>query len=86
MPLIGRMMMIGDLGEAAERLTGVLDRIGGERLDPEVAAVSVVLGRALSFLGRYREATGFIDRALEISQALRLPAVLGDCCSAARAR
>jgi class 3 adenylate cyclase/tetratricopeptide (TPR) repeat protein len=78
MPLIGRMMMIGDLGEAAERLTGVLDRIGGERLDPEVAAVSVVLGRALSFLGRYREATGFIDRALEISQALRLPAVLGD--------
>ena len=77
-PWIGRMMLRGDLNAAAERMTAVLDRIGSDRLDPDVAAVSVVLGRALSFSGRYQEATGYIDRALEISQALKLPAVLGD--------
>ncbi len=77
-PLIGRMMMTGDLAAAAERMRSVLERIGGDRLDPEVAAVSVVLGRALSFLGRYEEATSAIDRALGIAQALKLSAVLCD--------
>jgi class 3 adenylate cyclase/tetratricopeptide (TPR) repeat protein len=77
-PLIGRMLLRGDLGAAARRMTDVLAGIEAEGLDPDVAAVSGVLGRALNFSGRYREATGYIDRALEIAQALKLPDVLGD--------
>ena len=64
--------------EAVERLGAALATLAGDQLDPDVAKLNVDLGNALVRVGDYEQAGPPVQTALQIAEALDLPAVLCD--------
>ena len=64
--------------EAIERLGAALATLAGDQFDPDVAKLNVDLGNALVRVGDYERAGPPVQTALQIAEALDLPAVLCD--------
>jgi len=75
---IGRALyLLGRGQEAAKRTAAALDELGSGPLDPDVAALNATLGQALVSSVNPDAAAAPLEAALQIAQALELPAVLG---------
>ena len=78
-PIGVSLIRVGRVQEAAERIGEAIEALTpGSTLDPDVARLNAILGRALVFAGDHAAAAGPLETALVISQALELPDVLGE--------
>jgi len=64
---------LGQTEGAIGPMRAALEVLGGDDLDPDVAAINCEIGRALLFTGHRDEAGAAIDRALSTAEALELP-------------
>ena len=67
---------------AAERIAAALETLGADRLDADVAALNGQLGRVLAFAGEYERAGPALEAALDVAEALELPAVMSEALNA----
>ena len=70
------MWFSGDIAGGADRLEEAFAALADEEPGPELAELAEALGRLRGFLGDWGAAEERIDRALEIAEALFVPAVL----------
>jgi class 3 adenylate cyclase/tetratricopeptide (TPR) repeat protein len=76
------LLRVARLEEAAQRSAAALQALGTDRIDPEVAALSITLASARVFGGDYEAAGPPLEAALTIAEALKLPLLLSDALEA----
>jgi len=82
-PIVVGLQRLGRIEEGIERAKAALEVLEKDPDNPGIAAVTAVLGVCLSFAGHAEEASGYLEQALIMAQALELPVPL---CRALNAR